>query len=174
MTEPWVLPAWPWVVRAAGAGCLFGAEALWLADLEGALGTAVAAGAAAVDGLLAVVLLIFPGQGAYAGAVTAGWAGAGLATVARVTGLPGGLEPWTPLTPTGRELLAVGLGLAAALLLSPLAIDGRWRGTARSGRTRGGSTVVAVAVVACVAALVASSLVPGTPTGPVATSHQHS
>jgi len=172
--QPWVLPAWPWVARAAGLGCLFGAEALWLADLEGALGTAVAAGAATLDGLLAVVLLVLPVRATYAAAVVAGWTGAAVATVARAVGLPEGLEPWTPVTLTGRDLLAVGLGLAAALLLSPLAVDGRWCEAARSGRTRGGSAVVAIAVIACVGALVVPSLVSGAAAGPVPAGHQHS
>jgi hypothetical protein len=175
-TDPqqWLLPSWPWTLRAVGITCLVGAEVSHTAVLEAGFAAWFWAGmffavAAALEGLLAILLAVRPSRGLYLVAVAMSVAMATLGLVSRTAGLPVGAHGGEPAAITGVDLVPMILESAATVALIALAYSGRLRDAAARGRGRGGSMVAAAMILATVGAFsvfggtLADQAVPSTP-----------
>ncbi|MCW2600369.1 MAG: hypothetical protein JWM02_2198 [Frankiales bacterium] len=162
--QTWMLPSWPWTVRAVGIGCLLAAEVSntaqlrqHFADWSVSGGVLVAVGAA--QGLLAAVLTLRPSRRSYQVA-----AGVGVVTIwLWLVGLPFGPHVGHSDALRGVGFDAAGFQMAAAAASTALASRPKWTAAAATGRGRGGTVVAAVLIGAMATALAVLAHAPTPP-----------
>jgi hypothetical protein len=145
--QQWLLPSWPWTVRVVAVVSAFGAEFGHTASLAAHFGASFWAGAffaavSAVEGVLAVVLIVRPSGTAYRAAAVVAAELVALSLISRATGLAIGVDQ-------GPALMEAVMALA----LLPLALSARLRAAASRGRGQAGSLVAAAMITLLAGAL---------------------
>lgn len=149
-------PVWPWALRFAAIAGLLGAELIHIAVIENHMAEWFWAGifffaVAALEGLLAVGLALFPSRRLYLVAGWVSWATIAVWVVTRTVGHPGGLYPWERELIGPADAVATLFALVTAVALAPLAFV---RNPAAVRMGRGWASWLTTAVVGGTVALV--------------------
>lgn len=175
--QQWMLPAWPWTLRAVAISCLLAAEISNTVQLDDQFSRWFGAGIltiviGAAEGGLAVALVLRPSERSYRAALVISL----LIVSVWMVGLPFGPDLGSSDALRHANLEPTAMLTIAAVGLLPLAASPRLRLAAAHGRGRGGSLVAAVAVllfVAAFAVLAQRSANPGGAPADVRVVHNH-
>jgi hypothetical protein len=152
--EQWMLPSWPWTLRAVAISCLFAAELTNTMLLEDHFSDWLGSGIVfvaigAVEGAISVALILRPSRRVYTAAVAISL----MIISVWLVGLPFGPNVGRSDALRGAYYEPTVLLAVAAAALLPLTARSELRADAARGRGRGGSLVAAAMIVFVVAAL---------------------
>ncbi|MDQ1718094.1 MAG: hypothetical protein QOE89_2047 [Pseudonocardiales bacterium] len=150
--QQWMLPAWPWTLRAVAISCLLAAEISNTFQIDDHFSHWFAAGIltimiSAAEGGLSVLLMLRSSELAYRAAVVISF----LMMSVWIVGLPFGPDVGRSEALQHTNLEPTALLTTAVAALLPLAASPRLRTAAAHGRGRGGSFVAGASVVLIVA-----------------------
>jgi hypothetical protein len=152
--QTWMLPSWPWMVRAFGVVCLLAAEATNTAQLADRFPHWFVLGIiyvviAATEGLLSAALILRPSPWAYRVAI-----GVGVLTISLWwVGLPFGPDVGRPDAMRGVGYESTAFQAVSASAFMVLAGRPKLMAAAATGRGRGGTAVAVFLLVTTVGAL---------------------
>jgi hypothetical protein len=156
---------WGWALRMTAVASLLGADVIH-ASAVSTHRYWVAAGVffavvAAVEGLLAVVMLVAPTRGLYVLALAVSAATVAVWLVSRTAGLPVGPTPGVPLAIDTADAVSTFFEVLTIAALMPVVVTSDALGRAAADRRNRAAAAVAFVVIALLTALGARSPEPG-------------